>query len=104
MASEELIAQPASDRRSPRRARAKKKTVSAAKKAKSAYERASCEYQTRKGLTATIAAASTPARRETSVAAAPYATGTVAVPTSAESERSPASPKPKIRVHGHART
>ncbi len=37
-------------------------------------------------------------------APAPYATGTIAAPTSAERERSPTSPKPARRAQGHART
>jgi hypothetical protein len=36
------------------------------------------------------------------VRAAAYATGTVATPATADSERIPASPKPNTRAHSHA--
>ncbi len=57
----------------------------------------------RNGLQAASAATITPARRETSFAAAPYATGMTATPASAESERTPASPWPNTRAHSQAR-
>ena len=53
---------------------------------------------------ATSAAATRPARRETSTAPAPYATGIVAVPASAESVRSPTSPSPNSDPHAQATT
>ena len=56
----------------------------------------------RNGLQAASPATIRPARRETSFAAAPYATGMTATPTSAENERSPASPWPNIRDQNHA--
>ena len=56
------------------------------------YERASCEYQISSGLHAVSAAAISPARREISFDPAPYATGTVNTPHTADSDRSPVSP------------
>ena len=56
----------------------------------------------RNGLQAASAATIRPARRETSFAAAPYATGMTATPASAENERSPASPWPNTWVQDHA--
>ena len=72
--------------------------------ANSAYDRASCEYQTRNGLVATSAAATMPARRDTRTTPAPYATGIVAVPASAESDRKPTSPSPKTELQSQATT
>ncbi len=57
---------PASQRRSPRSASPKVSTDVAPSSANNAYDRASCEYQTRNGLVATSAAATMPARRDTS--------------------------------------
>ena len=45
-----------------------------------------------------------PARSEISLRAAAYATGTVATPAAADSDRSPASPKPNTRAHTQAPT
>src|SRR5206468_11793219 len=78
--------------------------VSALVSTSSPYARASCEYQTSSGLAAAAAAASSAARRDTSRAPIAYATGTVAVPNSADSERMPASEVPKTLVHSQART
>ena len=68
----------------------------------SAYARASCEYQTMYGLTATSAAAPSPAARDTSARPAHHATGIVAVPNSADSDRMPTSPLPNTFVHSQA--
>ena len=56
------------------------------------------------GFTATSAAATTPARRETRTAPAPYATGIVAVPASAERVRIPTSPSPNSDPQAQATT
>ena len=79
-------------------------TEAAPSSANSAYDRASCEYQTRNGLVATSPAATTPVRRDTRTTPAPYATGIVAVPASAESDRSPTSPSPNTELQAQATT
>ena len=71
---------------------------------RSAYARASCEYQTKYGLTAKRAAATRAARCEKRSRAAAYAAGTAASPNSAESDLSPASCHPKTRSQSQART
>ena len=68
------------------------------------YSLASWEYQIMNGLSAVNAAATTPARRETSSRPHRYAIGITAVPTSADSDRSPTSPVPNTRAHSHPST
>ena len=69
------------------RARRKRRIDSPERSTSRAYERASCEYQTSRGLKAASAAATRPARSDTSLRPSRYATGMVAVPHKAESER-----------------
>ena len=83
-------------------ARTASSTVSVASRMSSAYERASCEYQTRNGLTASSPAATRAAGRDTNLRAVHQATGIVAVPISAESDRSPTSLVPKILAQTQA--
>ena len=54
------------------------------------------------GLKATRAAAPSPAARATSVRAAHHATGIVAIPKTADSDRIPTSPDPNSLVQTHA--
>src|SRR5690242_9424510 len=68
------------------------------------YARASCEYQTRNGFTATNAAARTPAQREKSSRALTKAIGTSAIPASVDSDRSPTSPLPNTWAHAQIST
>jgi len=75
---------------------------SALRNATSEYGRASCEYQTSSGLQAVSAAAMSPTRRETSSLPARYAVGTIASPTTADSDLSGASPKPNMRAQPQA--
>src|SRR6478736_5718221 len=84
--------------------RAKNKNETAQKSASSMYSRASCEYQIMNGLSATNAAASSPARRDTRSRPHRYATGISAVPASTDSDRMPASDVPNTFAHGHAST
>ncbi len=56
------------------------------------------------GLTATNAAATTPARRDTSSRALMNAIGTSTIPASAENDLSPISPLPKMWAHTQIRT
>jgi len=59
------------------------------------YSLASCEYQIMNGLTAASAAATMPARADTSSRPHRKVIGTTAVPASADNERSPTSDVPK---------
>ncbi len=68
----------------------------------SAYARASCEYQTKIGLTATSPAATSAARSSTNRRAVAKASGTVAVPIRADSDRIATSLVPNSFVHTNA--
>ena len=70
------------------------------------YARASCEYQTNSGLTATNAAQPIATRRADVSSSRPiaHATGTVAIPASAEGSRSATSPVPSTRESAHSIT
>ena len=69
----------------------------------SSYARASCEYQTNSGFTATNAAvAIAVARRPVSSRPIAHATGTVATPAIADGRRSATSPLPSTRESAHA--
>ena len=58
------------------------------------YSLASCEYHTMNGLSVASAAATSPARLETSSRPHRYASGMIAVPARTDSDLSPASPVP----------
>ena len=70
----------------------------------SPYARASCEYHTNSGLTATSAAHTIAARRPASSRPIAHATGTVAMPASAVGRRSATSPVPSTRESAHSST
>src|SRR3984893_8141869 len=85
-----------------RSARTKHSIARAEVSTNSAYGRASWEYQTNSGLTATSAPASNAARRPANSRPIAHATGTVAIPASAEGSRRATSPVPSTRESAHA--
>ena len=85
-----------------RRARRQHSIATAHVSANSAYTRASCEYHTNSGLTATSAAQASAQRRPASSRPIAHATATVAIPASAEGRRSATSPSPNRRTSSHA--
>ena len=87
------------------RDRAQKSIESADSSVYRAYERASCEYQTMIGLTATKAATARDATlRRSRACVVAYATGMVNVPLTADSDRRPISLVPKTLLQPQAAT
>ena len=83
-------------------ARRKQRIATELASTNSEYTRASCEYHTNSGFTATSAAAISAARRPQSSRPIAHATGTVAIPASADGSRSANAPSPSTRTSTHS--